>query len=63
MVNSAESETISGKTNRADSEPDTQTVRTRRPRENSGEENGSGFVRYFLGKPESNVGFCLSTRK
>jgi len=54
MVNSAGAETISGKTNRADSEPDKQTVRTRRPRENSGEENSNGLVRYFLGKAESN---------
>lgn len=56
MANSAEAETISGKTNRTESEPDNQTARTRRHRENSGEENGNDFVRYFLGKVESNGG-------
>ena len=56
MVNSAVTETVPAKTSRTDSEPDKQMVRTRRPRENSGEENGNGFVRYFLGKAESNGG-------
>jgi hypothetical protein len=54
MANSTGAETISGKTNRVESEPDNQTTRTRRTRENSGEENSNGLVRYFLGKAESN---------
>ena len=56
MADSAGAETISGKTNRAESEPDNQTARTRRRRDNSGEEDGNGFVRYFLGKADSNGG-------
>jgi hypothetical protein len=56
MANSAGAETISDKTSRTDSEPDKQTVRIRRPRENSGEDSDNGFVRYFLGKAESNGG-------
>jgi hypothetical protein len=56
MANSTGAETISGKTNRAESEPDNQTTRTRRTRENSSEENSNGLVRYFLGKVESNDG-------
>lgn len=54
MVNPGMAE--SAKTSRTDSEPDKQTVRTRRPRENSGEDSDNGFVRYFLGKAGSNGG-------
>ena len=56
MVNSGVAESMPATTSRTDTEPDKQTVRTRRARENSGEENGNGFVRYFLGKAESNGG-------
>jgi hypothetical protein len=54
MVNSGVAESMPAKTSRTDTEPDKQTVRTRRTRENSGEENSNGFVRYFLGKAGSN---------
>jgi len=54
MVNSGVAESMPAKTSRTDIEPDKQTVRTRRTRENSGEENSNGLVRYFLGKAESN---------
>jgi hypothetical protein len=55
MVNSAATETISTKTSRTDIEPG-QPARTRRHRENAGDENDNGLVRYFLGKAESNGG-------
>ena len=54
MVNSAMAETVPTKGSQTESEPDKQAPRTRRLRENSGEENSNGFVRYFLGKAESN---------
>jgi len=56
MVNSAVAETVPAKTGRTDSEPDKPMMRARRPRENSGEDSDNGFVRYFLGKVESNGG-------
>ena len=53
MVNLAAAETTSSKTSRTETEPG-QPARTRRHRENAGDENGNGFVRYFLGKAGSN---------
>lgn len=55
MMNSAAADTISTKTTRTDTDPG-QSPRARRPRENGGDENGNGFIRYFLGKAESNGG-------
>jgi hypothetical protein len=55
MVNSAATETISTKTSRTDTEPE-QLGRTRRRRENAGDENGNRVVRYFVGKEGSNGG-------
>jgi hypothetical protein len=54
MVNPAMVETIATTSGRTESEPDKQPARTRRHRQNAGDENSNSLVRYFLGKAGSN---------